>query len=421
MAHPRGEDRLECPTGTNAYTTGRVVKPTSEQQGDAREANSERKPSPKTMIVLLGLTGAGMSTFASLASGRDDLEIGHGVKSCKFIIPRGGTSELTLISPGTQKPQAVEFVLDRRAVVLIHTPALDDDKRSDLRTLEDIAQWMARKGYAKDGQKPDGLIFLHPITSKGAGASEWNRTRLLEKIIGPNFCRRVVIATTMWGELVTTIHGTLENRLQGRLSKGRVWHGMYRQGAKMEKHDNTVESAHAIIRAIISIVDKDGRVDSLLHTEMQENQGRVAHTLVGKELERQIQDKITFMQKELDIHLEERPPSAFRVSKDPNQRRDWRRWQKEHQDMEVELILKQQELKKRRNICCELLFRDFDSSRARIASASHHRQDSPSYCFFHSHQSAHIQPCSTHSTAGTRGQGGWSRTDWMQGGVFVYK
>lgn len=130
----------------------------------------------------------------------------------------------------------------------------------------------------------------------------------------------------MWGELVTTIHGTLE------------------------KHDNTVESAHAIIRAIISIVDKDGRVDSLLHTEMQENQGRVAHTLVGKELERQIQDKISFMQKELDIHLEERPPSAFRVSKDPTQRRDWRRWEKEHQDMEVELILKQQELKKRRNI-----------------------------------------------------------------------
>lgn len=225
----------------------------------------------------------------------------------------------------------------------------------------------------------------------------------------------------MWGELVTTIHGTLENRLQGRLSKGGVWHGMYRQGAKMEKHDNTVESAHAIIRAIISIVDKDGRVDSLLHTEMQENQGRVAHTLVGKELERQIQDKITFMQKELDIYLEERPPSAFRVSKDPTQRRDWRRWQKEHQDMEVELILKQQELKKRRKHRCELLFRDFDSSRARIASASHHRQVSPSDCFFHSPQSAHIQPCSTHSTAGTRGQGGWSRIDWMQGGVFVYK
>lgn len=241
-------------------------------------------------------------------------------------------------------------MLDRRDVVLIDTPGLDEEKRSDLRVLEDIAQWMARKGYAKDGQRPDGLIFLHPITHNRVGASEWNRTRLLEGILGPNFCRRVVIATTMWDELVTTRYDALEKSLQARVGKGGVWHNIFRQGAKMEKYDNTVDSAHNIIRHIVSILDKDGRVDSLLHTEMQENQGRIAHTLVGKELEKQIQDKVVIVEQELCHHLAERPPDAFRTSKDPSQRRDWKRWQKEYQNMEEELILKQQELKKRRNI-----------------------------------------------------------------------
>lgn len=91
-------------------------------------------------------------------------------------------------------------------------------------------------------------------------------------------------------------------------------------------------------------------MDSLFDTEMQERQGRVAHTLVGKELVKQIQDKMTFMQKVLDYHLEERPPSAFRGSKDPTQRRDWKQWQKKRQDMEEGLSLKQQEVKKLRKI-----------------------------------------------------------------------
>jgi len=249
---------------------------------------------------------------------------------------------------GTQEPQAVEFMLEGRPVVLIDTPGLDDDKRSDVRILEDIALWMARKGYAKD-QRPDGLIFLHPITHNRVGASEWNRTRLLEKILGPNACRRVIIATTMWGELVAA-KDALDERLQGRVNKGGVWHDMCRQGARMEKHDNTIESAHTIMRAIISVADKEGRVDSLFHTEIREKQGRVAHTSAGKELEKQIQDKITIMQKELDNHFAERPPDGFKRSKDPNNRRDWKRWHKEHRDLEEELISKQQELKRLRSI-----------------------------------------------------------------------
>lgn len=126
-----------------------------------------------------------------------------------------------------------------------------------MQILADIARWMARKEYLK-GEGPDGLILLHPATKSQAGGSEWDGTRLLEKILGPSACRRVVIATTMWDELVTTRQDALEKNLQARVGKGGVWHDMYRQGAKMEKHDNTVESAHAIIRQLSALSTRTG-------------------------------------------------------------------------------------------------------------------------------------------------------------------
>lgn len=38
--------------------------------------------SNKVVIALLGVTGAGKTTFISLASDRTDLKIGHGVDPC---------------------------------------------------------------------------------------------------------------------------------------------------------------------------------------------------------------------------------------------------------------------------------------------------------------------------------------------------
>lgn len=40
----------------------------------------------KVTIALLGVTGAGKTTFVSVASGRDDLIIGHGVDPCKSTL-----------------------------------------------------------------------------------------------------------------------------------------------------------------------------------------------------------------------------------------------------------------------------------------------------------------------------------------------
>lgn len=48
----------------------------------ASTRQTNRKKDTEVKIVLVGVTGAGKSTFASIASGQK-LEIGHGVDPCE--------------------------------------------------------------------------------------------------------------------------------------------------------------------------------------------------------------------------------------------------------------------------------------------------------------------------------------------------
>ncbi|KXX73720.1 GTP-binding protein A [Madurella mycetomatis] len=280
----------------------------------------------EVMIALLGVTGAGKSTFASIASG-NQLEIGHGVDPC------------------TQQPSAVHFELDGRRVTLIDTPGFDDDKRSDLQILEAIFKWMTREGYLRH-HLLDGLIFLHPITLNRVGGSERKRTRLLQEILGPKAYRRIIIATTMWGDLRS--EEMAKSRLEGRISAGGVWNAMYSQGALMMPHDNTKESAHKIIQKIVETSDKHGKVRSQLESELVRDKGRVSGTSAGKELKLQILEELNFLKEHRDELQKEKPP---RPSKEEQERKsqkwkEWRRWREEMLDLDRRIDAKEQDLKK---------------------------------------------------------------------------
>ncbi|KAK0652615.1 P-loop containing nucleoside triphosphate hydrolase protein [Cercophora newfieldiana] len=297
------------------------------------QALSETKPRKgKVMIALLGVTGAGKSTFINTALGRDLLKTSHGSKPC------------------TQSPQSVELKVGERPIVLIDTPGFDDDKRSDVRILEDIATWMAKRGY----MKLDGLIFLHPITHTRAGGSELNRTQLLEKILGEAAYSRVVIATTMWDYIAS--ESSVQERVNSRFAPGGVWHELRSKGADHVKHYNNQQSAHEIVNRIVDITDRLGKPDVLLEGELRQRQGRVVQTSAGRTLEKQIQRKITVLQDEIYRHLEGRPDDSYKNDKVPAHRTEWKRWNKEHRELQVQLASEQQELKKLQNIVVRFFY-----------------------------------------------------------------
>jgi len=217
-----------------------------------------------------------------------------------------------------------------------------------VRILEDIATWMAKKGYFKE-RMLDGIIFLHPVTHTRAGGSELNRTKLLENILGKNAYNRVVIASTMWDDIVS--EDTVMLRLQTRLDKDGVWHELTTNGASYVKHHNTQKSAHDIIRSVIEITDRlGGPPQTLFETELKEKKGRVVSTSAGKTLDGRIRLEIGILEDHLVKHLRQRPPATYKSDGDREHKAAWRRWNKDKRVLEAQLAEKERELKQLQNI-----------------------------------------------------------------------
>jgi hypothetical protein len=282
--------------------------------------------SPKVdeiMIVVLGLTGSGKTTFANLAArglgDQPELKVGVGLDPC------------------TKDPQSISFKLDGHNIVLIDTPGFDDDGRNDLEIFEGIGRWIDKSGFK--GQPLDGVIILHPITSNNdVGYAENKRTKLIEGILGGGAYRRVVIASTMWDGYYEGAFGDgFTKRTQ------QLWASFIRGGAHITKHDGTQVSAHNIIQHIIG-KRREG-TGTLLQLELANNK-RFAETTAGREFKKRYEEEIEEMEDKLLKHRKKRPLESWRKSKNCEEYWSWWEWESEYHDLERALELRQMQLKK---------------------------------------------------------------------------
>ena len=262
-------------------------------------------------IVLLGVTGAGKSTFTSVASNQA-VKVGHGADPC------------------TQDPEAVRFKLGDGEVVLIDTPGFDDSMRSDVEILADIATWLDKEGYTKT-RPVDGLILLQPATHTVVSGNERKRTRLLEKILGPGAYNRIVIATTMWENLGAeySTGGFDDGRKNG------LWKRFYDNGAIITKHYNTQQSAHRIIKLIISRSPRERA--SIVQNDKAP---------LRDELMLQLEEEIDLALKILREHKTSSPPREWKKSKDKNRQAIYTEWKQTRDELEEEVKRLEKKLRK---------------------------------------------------------------------------
>jgi len=317
-------------------------------------------PKPEILIALLGVTGAGKTTFASRVSGDTNLQIGHGIHSCKRIhcqypwtLPSAaGFKLLSNECTGTQEPQVVSFSFEGHPIVLIDTPGFDDDSRSDVEILEELAAWMAKDGHLEHKQL-DGLILLHPITVLRAGGAERKRTRLLKNILGPQAYKHIVIATTMHEHLSS--EADIAERVDGRRQE--LWGDMEGKGTKLVKHSNTKESADRIIRMVIENSGKAGKLRSLLQEELAKDP-RVIRTTAGKDVKKQLEAEISKIQSQLQENLGKRPhktpPKRNKSQADVALRREWREWREDQKELEEKLDMLQFRLRRLNSLTVSL-------------------------------------------------------------------
>jgi hypothetical protein len=93
----------------------------------------------------------------------------------------------------------------------------------------------------------------------------------------------VVIVTNMWGKVTPDVGDSREQELANTFFKPAL-----DKGALFRRHNNTVESAHNIIRAIL----KKKQVTLQIQEEIVDHRKRIEETAAGRELLRELDEQI---------------------------------------------------------------------------------------------------------------------------------
>ncbi|KAK0645442.1 P-loop containing nucleoside triphosphate hydrolase protein [Cercophora newfieldiana] len=272
-------------------------------------------------ILLIGVTGAGKSTFAACASGKE-VEIGHSIDPC------------------TQDPEAVCFQLGNDQIILIDTPGFDDTERTDIEILQALVKWIPDQPLLKN-QLIDGLILFHPVTRNIVSDDERRRTQLLKTLLGDDAYKRVTIATTMWDSLDPGYAAELEAELSttsknNRLGEGGVWGEFCQRGATVARHDNNEASAHKIIQQIINRCNEVERSGMKRHKDANRNVITFGPSFF-KQLIEDLENEIASFDEIILEYRDMEPELPFDRSPSSEESQRWNEW--EDQRIELERML----------------------------------------------------------------------------------
>ncbi|KAF7357262.1 p-loop containing nucleoside triphosphate hydrolase protein [Mycena sanguinolenta] len=229
----------------------------------------------------------------NLISGAN-LLVGHTIKSC--------TSAAQSTPP---------FQFDGRRVTLIDTPGLDDTTRSDTDILNRITLFLAK--MYENGKKLTGVIYVHRISDVRMGGAATRNFRIFRLLCGEEALKNVVIATTMWDAVK---HKKAVAREKELMNSEQFFKSALTKGARLLRHNNDVESAHAILRDLL------GNTPHALciQREIVDERKNILQTAVGRELNRELTEQIKQNQEDM-TSLEKEMKDAIR-SKDEETKKD---------------------------------------------------------------------------------------------------
>ncbi|KAI9863924.1 MAG: hypothetical protein M1824_005962 [Vezdaea acicularis] len=183
----------------------------------------EAPPVYRNLIGIMGPTGAGKSSFINCVSGSRVMNVGHGSRSC------------------TADVDETDFHYKSHIIKLVDTPGFDDTNLSDTEVLRRIANWM-EFNYTL-GVKLTGIIYLREITEARMKGSAVKNLDMMLKLCGTDALANVVLVTTKWDALQDEEIG----REREKELREDFWKVPLQYGAKMERHNNTQDSALRVL------------------------------------------------------------------------------------------------------------------------------------------------------------------------------
>ncbi|KAG8785818.1 hypothetical protein FRB91_008613 [Serendipita sp. 411] len=238
--------------------------------------SEQQIPEDAKIILVMGPTGAGKSTFINYATKGTARGIGHELRSY--------TSDIRVVRPSWRTS-------DCRPVYFVDTPGFNDTFKSDIEILALVAEFFLEAYHCK--LKIDTILYLHRITDNRMAGSPLKNLQLFASVCGNIAMPRVVLVTTMW-RLVDPTVGTLREQEL----KARFWNGMIWKGCAVERFDDSFESVqHIIMRfsrsASVSDTCQDGQGGGILIShQIADHNKMLKETEAGVTLKRDLEKSL---------------------------------------------------------------------------------------------------------------------------------
>ncbi|KAH6880836.1 P-loop containing nucleoside triphosphate hydrolase protein [Coprinopsis sp. MPI-PUGE-AT-0042] len=258
------------------------------------------------IIVVMGPTGVGKSTFIKKYTGNGDIAVSGKLDSC--------TNAVTAYVART--PDFCKARLDGRRLILVDTPGFDDTGVPDSEILSRVATWLS--SYEK-GMSVGGLIYLHSILDIRMRGSLLMNFKIFTKVCGEDAFGKVVLATVHWQKCDK---GEGESR-EKELSE-RYWADLLQRGATvMQIVDHESEEGDLCIINIMEatvqrFLDYDTRRQRgstlQIQKELVDYQKSLRTTEAGKELKFTLEELIRYTKKKNPTKRERKEIAALRQS-----------------------------------------------------------------------------------------------------------
>ncbi|KAF9036359.1 hypothetical protein BJ165DRAFT_1533189 [Panaeolus papilionaceus] len=195
------------------------------------------------VVLIMGPTGAGKSSFIEALVGQDDCAL-EKISSSQL---EGYTQRVTAYR--------IDGLLTRdssqRKIYLIDTPGFSDNKFSEFDIISKIRAW-----WNENGERYfDQIIYLTPVGSVRLPGSQRETLAFFKKLMGKDGAGMLTIATTMW-DTVWGEQGAQRAERNFEQLRDEVWKNFIADGSRITRFYNTQESALQILDKVLRMPNK---------------------------------------------------------------------------------------------------------------------------------------------------------------------